>query len=105
MATDALRTCKDCNLTANTEEELNLFVKCDRHTHGRRNLCYKCENKRENAWRAKNGESILRKRRKHYAEKAVTSVKCVVAKINFVMTTTTRICSSGVYYVTSVIGL
>jgi|TARA_Y100000385_G_scaffold134045_1_gene139154 hypothetical protein len=37
--------------------------------------------------------------------RAVTSVKCVVAKINFVMTTTTRICSSGVYYVTSVIGL
>tara|TARA_S200002703_G_C3609169_1_gene187098 strand:- start:96 stop:332 length:237 start_codon:yes stop_codon:yes gene_type:complete len=36
---------------------------------------------------------------------AVTSVKCVVAKINFVMTTTTRICSSGVCYVTNVIGL
>ena len=69
MATDALRTCKDCNLTANTEEELNLFVKCIRHTNGRRNLCYKCENKRENKWRAKNGDSILRKRRKHYAEK------------------------------------
>ena len=69
MATDSLRTCKDCNLTAKTEEELNLFVICKRHTHNRRNLCYKCENKRENKWRAKNGDSILRKRRKHYAEK------------------------------------
>ena len=69
MATDTLRTCIDCNLTAKTEEELNLFVKCKRHNHNRRNLCYKCENKRENIWRAKNGESILRKRQKHYAEK------------------------------------
>ena len=69
MATDTLRTCKDCNLTAKTEEELNLFVICKRHTHNRRNLCYKCENKRENIWRAKNSESILRKRQKHYAEK------------------------------------
>jgi hypothetical protein len=67
--TEPLRTCRDCNLTANTEEELNLFVICKRHTHNRRNLCYKCENKRENIWRSKNGESILRKRRKHYAEK------------------------------------
>ena len=69
MATDALRTCKDCNLTANTEEELNLFVKCSRHTHGRRNLCYKCENKRDDVWRANNSESILLKRQKYYAEK------------------------------------
>ena len=67
--TEPLRTCIDCNLTANTEEELNLFVICKRHTHNRRNLCYKCENKRENIWRSKNSESILRKRRKHYAEK------------------------------------
>ena len=69
MATDALRTCKDCNLTANTEEELNLFVKCSRHTHSRRNLCYKCENKRDDVWRANNSESILLKRQKYYAEK------------------------------------
>jgi len=69
VATDALRTCKDCNLTANTEEELNLFVKCSRHTHGRRNLCYKCENKRDDVWRANNSESILLKRQKYYAEK------------------------------------
>lgn len=69
MATDALRTCKDCNLTANTEEELNLFVKGKRHIYGRRNLCYKCENKRDTIWRAKNSESILLKRQKHYAEK------------------------------------
>ena len=69
MATDALRTCKDCNLTANTEEELNLFVKCSRHTHGRRNLCYKCENKRDNVWRVNNSESVLIKRQKYYAEK------------------------------------
>jgi len=69
VATDTLRTCKDCNLTANTEEELNLFVKCSRHTHGRRNLCYKCENKRDDVWRANNSESILLKRQKYYAEK------------------------------------
>ena len=69
MATDTLRTCKDCNLTANTEEELNLFVKCSRHTHGRRNLCYKCENKRDDVWRANNSESVLLKRQKYYAEK------------------------------------
>ena len=69
-STDTLRTCRDCNTTAKTEEELNLFVVCKRHTHNRRNLCYKCENKRDKKWRDNNSEIVLLKRQKHYATKA-----------------------------------
>ena len=64
-----MRTCKDCNLTATTEEELKGFVKEARGLYGRKNLCKPCECKRDARWRSKNGASILRTRQKHYAEK------------------------------------
>jgi len=64
-----MRTCKDCNVTATTEEELQWFVKNALGLYGRKNLCKPCECKRDAKWRSKNSVSILRTRQKYYAEK------------------------------------
>jgi len=64
-----MRTCKDCNVTATTEEELQGFVKEARGLYGRKILCKPCECKRDAKWRSKNSVSILRTRQKYYAEK------------------------------------
>ena len=42
----ALKTCKFCSHKANTEGELEEFVKHKNYKHNRRNLCKKCDVKR-----------------------------------------------------------
>jgi len=42
-----LRTCMDCGLKAETEEDLEDFVKCATCNHGRMNICKQCSNKRQ----------------------------------------------------------
>jgi len=59
VATDALRTCKACNLTANTDDELELFVKEEGCKYNRRLLCYSCNRKRVAKWGEKNPEKNI----------------------------------------------
>ena len=48
-----MRKCKDCGLSAKTEEILNLFVKNKKCLYGRKNICKQCHNIRSLANNAK----------------------------------------------------
>ena len=42
MISKPLRKCKDCEIEAHSEEDLNLFAKSSQSKHGRHNHCKKC---------------------------------------------------------------
>lgn len=58
---NCLRKCKDCEKEANTQEELDQFMRSNNHPHGRVNWCKDCFNiyQRENKYQEK-----FRERRK-----------------------------------------
>lgn len=49
-----LRKCRVCGLEAWTEDDLERFVKNKGDSHGRKNLCKKCDNDRAREWRKNN---------------------------------------------------
>jgi hypothetical protein len=74
-----MRTCKDCNLTATTEEELKSFVKNAQGLYGRKNLCKPCDIKknthiRKNYYVEKAYGITL----KEYKKRMASSDKCEV---------------------------
>jgi len=46
-----LRTCRNCDLEAWTERDLEKFVKSKRMKYGKRNFCKECDNKRAREYR------------------------------------------------------
>ena len=51
-----LRVCRECGLKAHTIEDLKRFGKAKTSKYGRRNLCHKCENKRQRKYNRQNIE-------------------------------------------------
>lgn len=61
---EALRKCLHCNLEANSEEDLAMFVSNPRGKYGRENICNECSNTRSAEYKKNNSEKVRESSRK-----------------------------------------
>lgn len=59
---EPLRKCTKCGKEANSEEELELFIKNKNVKHGRENECTTCAKERKQKWSCKNRDTINKNR-------------------------------------------
>ena len=66
--TEPLRTCKMCGVKAHTDEELELFTKCNGCSYGRNVYCKSCHNKYNREHRRRNKKHYIEKNRAYRCE-------------------------------------
>lgn len=72
-----LKVCKQCGTEAYSDSDLELFKKDKSKTHGRRNICKSCDNKRTSVAYYKNKEKHKEYgRKKHLKSKYGLTVEC-----------------------------